>query len=194
MLLLCWRPGAASVIHDHPNAGCWVKVCMWSKPVWLFGGFKVLKFAVNISNHSYDLLVLPSYLRSLIVECSHVFGLESSFSRFADRLGLSIRTGRKCVLEDDSPGVRDALLAVSFVVDIRVGRVWEVGVAGRLSSCVTLPRGVPLECGYAVRGGADLRRGQRKGGEKETLLCFCPSPRACSRGSGCVPCETDGDE
>lgn len=26
LLLLCWRPGAASVIHDHPNAGCWVKV------------------------------------------------------------------------------------------------------------------------------------------------------------------------
>lgn len=26
LLLLCWRPGAASVIHDHPQAGCWVKV------------------------------------------------------------------------------------------------------------------------------------------------------------------------
>eukprot|EP00752_Nemacystus_decipiens_P001571 g1532.t1 len=26
LLLLCWRPGANSVIHDHPNAGCWVKV------------------------------------------------------------------------------------------------------------------------------------------------------------------------
>eukprot|EP00903_Cladosiphon_okamuranus_P016533 g15252.t1 len=26
LLLLCWRPGAASAIHDHPKAGCWVKV------------------------------------------------------------------------------------------------------------------------------------------------------------------------
>ncbi|CAM9563521.1 unnamed protein product [Scytosiphon promiscuus] len=26
LLLLCWRPGATSVIHDHPKAGCWVKV------------------------------------------------------------------------------------------------------------------------------------------------------------------------
>ncbi|CAM9292350.1 unnamed protein product [Pylaiella littoralis] len=26
LLLLCWRPGGASVIHDHPKAGCWVKM------------------------------------------------------------------------------------------------------------------------------------------------------------------------
>lgn len=26
LLLLCWKPGAISAIHDHPEAGCWVKV------------------------------------------------------------------------------------------------------------------------------------------------------------------------
>lgn len=25
LLLLCWRPGAVSDIHNHPKAGCWVK-------------------------------------------------------------------------------------------------------------------------------------------------------------------------
>ena len=27
LLLLCWNPGKASPIHDHPCDGCWMKVC-----------------------------------------------------------------------------------------------------------------------------------------------------------------------
>lgn len=52
LLLLCWRPGAASVIHDHPEAGCWVKVG-WSVG-WSFlsGGWLVVWLADRLIGRS----------------------------------------------------------------------------------------------------------------------------------------------
>ncbi|CAN0491295.1 unnamed protein product [Ectocarpus sp. 12 AP-2014] len=43
LLLLCWRPGAVSDIHDHPKAACWVKV--------LTGEIKETRYSLGPPTH-----------------------------------------------------------------------------------------------------------------------------------------------